>query len=56
MLTDMAGPIAPLLAGLAATERERVLLDVTSAMGRFRTGDVFRIPAEAQLAWGHARA
>jgi SAM-dependent methyltransferase len=56
MLTDMAGPLAPLLAGLATPERERVLLDVTGAMGRFRAGDVFRIPAEAQLAWGHARA
>jgi len=52
MLTDMAGPVAPLLAGLAPPERDRVLAEVTEAIAHFRTGDVYRIPARAQLAWG----
>jgi len=25
---------------------------VSERIGRFRSGDVFRIPAQAQLAWG----
>jgi ubiquinone/menaquinone biosynthesis C-methylase UbiE len=52
MLTDMAGPLAPTIAGLGADDRARVLRHVTDAVGRFRTGDVLRIPAQAQLAWG----
>jgi SAM-dependent methyltransferase len=52
MLADMAGPLAPLVAGLAGPERERVLRAVSERIGRFRSGDVFRIPAQAQLAWG----
>src|SRR5262249_44493859 len=52
MLTDMAGPVAPLLAALVAPDRERVLTHVREAIARFRTGDVYRIPAQAQLAWG----
>ena len=51
MLTDMAGPLAPLIAGLAASERDRVLREVTDGIAPFRVGDVFRIPAQAQLAW-----
>jgi len=54
MLTDMAGPLAPLLAGLAADERARVLRGVAEGIAPFRTGDVFRVPAQAQLAWGVA--
>jgi len=54
MLTDMAGPLAPLLADLAVAERERVERAVAAAIGRFRSGDVFRVPAQAQLAWGRA--
>jgi ubiquinone/menaquinone biosynthesis C-methylase UbiE len=52
MLTDMAGPLAPMIARLDATGRSSVLRQVTEAIGRFRTGDVLRIPARAQLAWG----
>src|SRR6059058_1001323 len=52
MLADMAGPLAPLVAGLAGPERERVMRSVSERLGRFRSGDVFRIPAQAQLAWG----
>ncbi len=52
MLTDMAGPLAPLLAGLDRSDRDRVLGEVGDAIGRFRIGDVLRIPAQAQLAWG----
>ena len=54
MLTDMAGPLAPLIAGLAPPERDRVLTEVTEGMAPFRVGDVFRIPAQAQLGWGVA--
>jgi ubiquinone/menaquinone biosynthesis C-methylase UbiE len=53
MLTDMAGPLAPALAALGPDDRARVLRDVTEGVQRFRTGDVLRIPAQAQLAWGH---
>jgi len=53
MLTDMAGPLAPMIAGLDAGGRARVLRDVTDGIERFRVGDVLRIPARAQLAWGH---
>jgi ubiquinone/menaquinone biosynthesis C-methylase UbiE len=52
MLTDMAGPLAPLLAGLGEPERAKLLRGVTEQLARFRQGDVYRIPAEAQLAWG----
>jgi len=52
MLTDMAGPLAPLLAGRSEGERARVFRAVADGIARFRTGDVFRIPAQAQLAWG----
>jgi ubiquinone/menaquinone biosynthesis C-methylase UbiE len=51
MLTDMAGPLAPLIAGLASPARDRVLREVTAGLERFRVGDVLRIPAQAQLAW-----
>jgi SAM-dependent methyltransferase len=54
MLTDMAGPLAPLIAGLDTRDRERVLGEVTDRISEFRTGDVFRIPAQAQLGWGRA--
>jgi SAM-dependent methyltransferase len=54
MLTDMGGggPLAPHLAALTAAERERVARGVAEGIAPFRSGDVFRIPAEAQLAWG----
>jgi SAM-dependent methyltransferase len=52
MLTDMAGPLAPMIAALDADARTRVLREVTDGIARFRVGDVFRIPAQAQLAWG----
>jgi len=51
MLTDMAGPLAPLVAGLAGPERAQVLHAVSERIERFRVGDVYRIPAQAQLAW-----
>ena len=52
MLTDMAGPLAPLIAGLAPEARTPVLRRVSDEIERFRSGDVIRIPAQAQLAWG----
>ncbi len=54
MLADTAGPLAPLLATLAPEERARVEREVADAVARFRVGDVLRIPAQAQLAWGRA--
>ena len=54
MLTDMAGPIAPLLSALTSAERKQVAGDVANQIGQFRSGDVLRIPAQAQLAWGRA--
>jgi ubiquinone/menaquinone biosynthesis C-methylase UbiE len=52
MLTDMAGPLAPLLAGLGAEERSRVVHEVADGLTRFRSGDVLRVPGQAQLGWG----
>jgi ubiquinone/menaquinone biosynthesis C-methylase UbiE len=54
MLTDMTGPLAPLLTGLAEKERAEVLRVVSEGIEQFRVGDVYRIPAQAQLAWGEA--
>ena len=51
MLTDMAGPLAPLLAALSVAEREQVTRGVAEGIAPFRAGDVLRIPAQAQLAW-----
>jgi len=54
MMADTAGPLAPLIEGLAPTEREGVAADVAGRLERYRAGDVLRIPAQAQLAWGRA--
>lgn len=54
MTGDTAGPLAPLLAGLGPEERERVARGVAERIRRFEAGGVYRIPAEAQLAWGRA--
>ncbi len=54
MMTDTAGPLAPLIEGLAPAEREAVAADVAGRLERYRAGDVLRIPAQAQLAWGRA--
>jgi len=55
MLTETGGPFAPVVAQLSTGDRGRVLDEVARALVRFRTGDVFRIPAQAQLAWGTIR-
>jgi ubiquinone/menaquinone biosynthesis C-methylase UbiE len=54
MLSDMEGPLAPVIAGLDADASTRVLREVTKGIAPFRTGDVLRIPAQAQLAWASA--
>jgi len=54
MTSEVAGPLAPVLASLTPEERRRVEQAVTVRLDRFRTGDVLRIPAQAQLAWGRA--
>jgi ubiquinone/menaquinone biosynthesis C-methylase UbiE len=52
MTSDTAGPLAPLLADMSGAERQQVGREVATAIERFRAGDVLRIPAQAQLAWG----
>ena len=54
MMADTAGPLAPLIEGLAPSEREGVAADVAGRLERYRAGDVLRIPAQAQIAWGRA--
>ena len=55
MLTDgTGGPLAPLLDGLAPERVDAVVARVTEGVARYRAGDVLRIPAQAQLAWGRA--
>jgi hypothetical protein len=54
MMADTAGPLAPLIEGLGPAEREGVAADVAGRLERYRAGDVLRIPAQAQLAWGRA--
>jgi SAM-dependent methyltransferase len=49
-----AGPFASRLSELSAAERAQVKREVTEGIARFRAGDVYRIPAQAQLAWGRA--
>jgi len=39
------------MAGFDAGERARLLGRLSEAIARFRAGDVYRIPAQAQLAW-----
>jgi len=51
---DTAGPLASLLAELSTAERAQVKREVTEGIAKFRAGDVYRIPAQAQLAWGRA--
>jgi ubiquinone/menaquinone biosynthesis C-methylase UbiE len=52
MLNDMEGPVAPLVGELGEADAERVARAVADGLARFRAGDVYRIPAQAQLAWG----
>ena len=52
MRSDMSRPLAPVLRTLTAEERRQVARDVAEGVERFRSGDVLRIPAQAQLAWG----
>jgi len=48
------GPLAPVLEGLDASQSARVARRVSEDVARYRAGDVLRIPAQAQLAWGRA--
>jgi ubiquinone/menaquinone biosynthesis C-methylase UbiE len=54
MMSEMAGPLAPLVADLSSAERDALATAVGEGLERFRSGDVLRIPAQAQLAWGRA--
>lgn len=55
MLTDVTGgPLAPLVTGLDTGEVEQLARRVGQGLAAHRAGDVLRIPAQAQLAWGRA--
>jgi ubiquinone/menaquinone biosynthesis C-methylase UbiE len=45
-------PLAALAGGLDAEARERVRRAMATALAPYHTGDVWRVPAQAQLAWG----
>ncbi len=52
MMADPAGPLGPLVVQLTPLQREEAGRVVAERLERFRSGDVLRIPAQAQLAWG----
>jgi SAM-dependent methyltransferase len=54
MMADTGGPLAPFVEALSAAEVGRVAADVAARLERYRAGDVLRVPAQAQLAWGRA--
>lgn len=54
MMTDTGGPLAPFIEALTAAEVGQVAADVPARLERYRAGDVLRVPAQAQLAWGRA--
>jgi enediyne biosynthesis protein CalE5 len=54
MMTDTGGPLAPLIEELSSAEMGQVAADVAARLERYRAGDVLRVPAQAQLAWGRA--
>jgi ubiquinone/menaquinone biosynthesis C-methylase UbiE len=54
MMTDTGGPLGPLIARLTPAEAGAVAADVAARLERYRAGEVLRIPAQAQLAWGRA--
>jgi hypothetical protein len=54
MMTDTGGPLAAFIEALAPAEVGQVAADVAARLERYRAGDVLRIPAQAQLAWGRA--
>jgi len=52
VLAAVDTPLAPLLAALDPAARQRVGRAVAEGLAAHRTGDVYRVPAQAQLAWG----
>src|SRR5579871_171274 len=54
MAAELAGPLAPALADLSPADRARLIEAVGRRVEPFRTGDVLRIPGQAQVAWGRA--
>jgi len=54
MMTDTGGPLASVIAELGPAEVGQIAADVAARLERYRAGDVLRIPAQAQLAWGRA--
>jgi ubiquinone/menaquinone biosynthesis C-methylase UbiE len=54
MMTDTGGPLGSLIERLSPAEAGAVAADVAARLERHRAGEVLRIPAQAQLAWGRA--
>jgi hypothetical protein len=52
VLGAVSTPLASLTAALDPAARERVARAVADALAPHRKGDVYRVPAQAQLAWG----
>jgi ubiquinone/menaquinone biosynthesis C-methylase UbiE len=52
VLGAVGTPLASLAGTLDAAARERVGRAMADALARYHTGDVYRVPAQAQLAWG----
>ena len=54
MMTDTGGPLGSLIDRLSPAAAGAVAADVAARLERYRAGEVLRIPAQAQLAWGRA--
>jgi ubiquinone/menaquinone biosynthesis C-methylase UbiE len=54
LMTDPGAPLAPFIEDLAPAQVGEVAADVAARLERYRAGDVLRVPAQAQLAWGRA--
>jgi len=54
LMTDPGAPLAPFIEDLAPAQVGAVAADVAARLERYRAGDVLRVPAQAQLAWGRA--
>jgi ubiquinone/menaquinone biosynthesis C-methylase UbiE len=54
MMSDTGGPLGSLIDRLSPAAAGAVAADVATRLERYRAGEVLRIPAQAQLAWGRA--
>jgi len=54
MMSDTGGPLGSRIDRLSPAAAGAVAADVAARLERYRAGEVLRIPAQAQLAWGRA--